>query len=97
VRALKSVDAALTRTIARWRSKDMLSRNYFSHNIPQSGYNVFHVLDQKHYCYVVGRLRRETHRLEPYTTPTTFGDRRRPQLIMRPRVTARHPGQALGT
>jgi uncharacterized protein YkwD len=51
LRALK-VDAALT-SIARWRSKDMITRNYFSHNIPPSGYNVFHVLDQKHYCYVV--------------------------------------------
>jgi cysteine-rich secretory family protein len=31
----------------------MITRNYFSHNIPPSGYNVFHVLDQKHYCYVI--------------------------------------------
>jgi uncharacterized protein YkwD len=51
LKALK-VDATLT-SIARWRSKDMIVRNYFSHNIPPSGYNVFHVLDQKHYCYVV--------------------------------------------
>src|SRR4051794_32787106 len=46
------VDSTLT-SIARWRSKDMITRGYFSHNIPPSGYNVFHVLDQKHYCYVV--------------------------------------------
>jgi uncharacterized protein YkwD len=51
LRALK-VDATLT-SIARWRSKDMITRNYFSHNIPPSGYNVFHVLDKKGYCYVV--------------------------------------------
>jgi uncharacterized protein YkwD len=51
LRALK-VDSALT-SIARWRSKDMITRNYFSHNIPPAGYNVFHVLDQKHYCYVI--------------------------------------------
>jgi uncharacterized protein YkwD len=51
LRALK-IDSALT-SIARWRSKDMITRNYFSHNIPPSGYNVFHVLDQKHYCYVI--------------------------------------------
>ena len=51
LRALK-IDSALT-SIARWRSKDMITRNYFSHNIPPAGYNVFHVLDQKHYCYVI--------------------------------------------
>jgi uncharacterized protein YkwD len=51
LRALK-VDSTLT-SIARWRSKDMITRKYFSHNIPPSGYNVFHVLDQKHYCYVI--------------------------------------------
>jgi uncharacterized protein YkwD len=49
--ALK-VDSTLT-SIARWRSKDMITRNYFSHNIPPAGYNVFHVLDQKHYCYAI--------------------------------------------
>ena len=51
LRALR-VDSTLT-SIARWRSKDMITRNYFSHNIPPSGYNVFHVLDKKGYCYVV--------------------------------------------
>lgn len=49
LRALK-VDSKLT-SIARWRSKDMIQRDYFSHNIPPSGYNVFKVLDQKGYCY----------------------------------------------
>jgi uncharacterized protein YkwD len=49
LRALK-VDSTLA-SLARWRSKDMITRNYFSHNIPPSGYNIFHVLDQKHYCY----------------------------------------------
>ena len=48
LRALK-VDSTLT-SIARWRSKDMIARNYFSHTIPGSS-NVFHVLDQKGYCY----------------------------------------------
>jgi uncharacterized protein YkwD len=51
LKALK-VDSALT-SIARWRSKDMITRGYFSHNIPPSGYNVFHVLDKKHYCYAI--------------------------------------------
>ena len=50
LKALK-VDSTLT-SIARWRSKDMITRNYFSHNVPPSGYNVFAVLD-KGYCYAV--------------------------------------------
>jgi uncharacterized protein YkwD len=44
------VDSKLT-AIARWRSKDMIQRDYFSHTIKGEGYNVFHVLDQKGYCY----------------------------------------------
>jgi uncharacterized protein YkwD len=51
LRALK-VDSKLT-AIARWRSKDMIVRNYFSHTILGTSYNVFHVLDQKGYCYRV--------------------------------------------
>ena len=51
LRALK-VDSTLT-SIARWRSKDMIVRGYFSHNIPPSGYNVFAVLDTKGYCYAI--------------------------------------------
>jgi len=51
LRALK-VDSTLT-SIARWRSKDMIVRNYFSHTILGTSYNVFHVLDQKGYCYHV--------------------------------------------
>ena len=46
------VDSALT-AIARGRSKDMIVRNYFSHNIPPSGYLVFHILDTKGYCYKI--------------------------------------------
>jgi uncharacterized protein YkwD len=44
------VDSTLA-SIARSRSKDMIVRNYFSHNIPPSGYLVFHILDTKGYCY----------------------------------------------
>ena len=44
------VDSTLA-SLARWRSKDMITRNYFSHSIPPGGYNIFHVLDQKGYCY----------------------------------------------
>ena len=51
LRALK-VDATLT-AIARGRSKDMITRGYFSHNIPPSGYNVFAILDKKGYCYAI--------------------------------------------
>ncbi|HEX5824104.1 MAG TPA: CAP domain-containing protein [Candidatus Limnocylindrales bacterium] len=48
-KALK-VDSKLT-AIARSRSKDMIVRNYFSHTILGTSYNVFHVLDTKGYCY----------------------------------------------
>ena len=51
LRALR-VDSTLT-SIARSRSKDMIVRNYFSHNIPPSGYLVFHILDTKGYCYKI--------------------------------------------
>jgi uncharacterized protein YkwD len=49
LRSLK-VDSKLT-AIARWRSKDMIVRDYFSHTIKGTSYNVFHTLDQKGYCY----------------------------------------------
>jgi uncharacterized protein YkwD len=49
LRALK-VDSTLS-SVARWRSKDMITKGYFSHNIPPSGHMVFSVLDSKGYCY----------------------------------------------
>jgi uncharacterized protein YkwD len=48
-RALR-VDSALT-SIARWRSKDMIDRNYFSHSIPPSGKQVFAVMSERGYCF----------------------------------------------
>jgi uncharacterized protein YkwD len=51
LKALK-VDSKLT-AIARSRSKDMIVRDYFSHNIPPSGKNVFSILDSKGYCYSI--------------------------------------------
>ncbi len=51
LRSLK-VDSTLA-AIARSRSKDMIVRNYFSHSIPPAGYNVFHILDTKGYCYKI--------------------------------------------
>jgi uncharacterized protein YkwD len=51
LKALK-VDSKLT-AIARSRSKDMIVRNYFSHDIPPSGKQVFSILDDKGYCYKV--------------------------------------------
>ena len=50
LKALKT-DATLT-AVARWRSKDMIVRDYFSHDIPGFG-KVFKKLDQKGYCYKV--------------------------------------------
>jgi uncharacterized protein YkwD len=46
------VDSKLT-AIARSRSKDMIVRNYFSHTIKGTSYNVFHILDTKGYCYKI--------------------------------------------
>jgi uncharacterized protein YkwD len=48
LKALK-VDATL-RSIARWRSKDMIKRDYFSHDIPGYG-SVFDKMSDKGYCY----------------------------------------------
>ncbi len=45
------VDGTLT-SIARWRSKDMSQRDYFSHDIPGYG-DVFKRMDAKGYCYKV--------------------------------------------
>ena len=50
---------ALTRSsglddVARWRSKDMWDRNYFSHTIPSPpGGNVFDELHRRNICYTV--------------------------------------------
>jgi uncharacterized protein YkwD len=54
LRTLK-LDTAL-RSIARWRSKDMVARDYFSHTIPGSGtdHNVFWYMQYKYdYCFKV--------------------------------------------
>ncbi len=40
-------------SIARWRSKDMITRDYFSHNIPPSGEMVFGVMSDRGYCFHV--------------------------------------------
>jgi uncharacterized protein YkwD len=45
------VDSTLA-SVARWRSKDMIDRDYFSHDIPGYG-SVFKKLDSKGYCYHV--------------------------------------------
>ena len=44
------IDSALT-SIARYRSKDMIQRNYFSHSIPPSGKSVFDVMQERGYCF----------------------------------------------
>ncbi len=50
LKALK-VDSTLT-SVARWRSKDMITRDYFSHSIPGYG-KVWDKLDAIDYCYTV--------------------------------------------
>ena len=48
-----SANASLT-SVARWRSKDMNDRNYFSHNIPSPpGGDVFDELRRRGICYTV--------------------------------------------
>lgn len=47
-----NVDAALT-AIARWRSRDMSVRDYFSHSIPPLGGRVFDVISDEDYCYTL--------------------------------------------
>jgi len=52
---LKSLglDTAL-RTIARWRSQDMVQRDYFSHTIKGTSHNVFYYMQYKYgYCFKV--------------------------------------------
>ena len=44
-------DGALA-SIARWRSKDMITRDYFSHDIPGGG-RVFDTMTARGYCYNV--------------------------------------------
>jgi uncharacterized protein YkwD len=52
LKALKQ-DTAL-RTVARWRSKDMIERDYFSHTIKGTTRNVFWYLQHKYdYCFKV--------------------------------------------
>ena len=46
------VDSTL-HTVARWRSKDMIDRNYFSHDIPGYPGRVFAKLTAVGYCYNV--------------------------------------------
>lgn len=46
-----TVDSTLT-NVARWRSKDMIERNYFSHTIPPANTKVFDELQRIGYCYV---------------------------------------------
>ena len=43
------VDSVLT-SLARWRSKDMIERGYFSHQIPGGG-TVFDAMQRKGYCF----------------------------------------------
>ncbi len=43
-------DASLA-SFARARAKDMIVRNYFSHQIPPDGHTVFNVMSNAGYCY----------------------------------------------
>lgn len=39
--------------LARWRSRDMAERGYFSHSIPPAGTKVFDELSARGYCYLL--------------------------------------------
>lgn len=45
-----AIDPELT-AIARWRSEDMATRDYFSHAIPPAGGRVFEVIQGEGYCF----------------------------------------------
>jgi uncharacterized protein YkwD len=47
-----AVDVELV-SLARWRSRDMAERGYFSHAIPPAGTKVFDELSARGYCYEV--------------------------------------------
>ena len=47
-----AVDVELVE-LARWRSRDMAERGYFSHAIPPAGTKVFDELSARGYCYKV--------------------------------------------
>ena len=40
-------------SLAEWRAQDMSVRDYFSHQIPPQGYEVFHYMDQRGIQYVL--------------------------------------------
>ncbi len=46
-------DSAALHSLAEWRSKDMATRDYFSHQIPPQGYLVFHYMDAQGIKYVL--------------------------------------------
>jgi uncharacterized protein YkwD len=49
-RRLLAIDPALT-AVARWRSRDMVERAYFSHEIPPADGSVFDALSARGYCF----------------------------------------------
>ena len=88
-KALK-VDSEL-RSIARWRSKDMIQRDYFSHDIPGYG-SVFDVMSDKGYCYhIAGENIGWNNAERQHRHPE--GPQRLHGLVRAPR---QHPRQGLG-
>jgi uncharacterized protein YkwD len=69
LKALK-VDSALT-TLARWRSKDMIERDYFSHSIPPDGKKVFDYMTAQGYCYKLAGENIGWNNFDPNTIDAT--------------------------
>ena len=68
-----AVDAALV-SMARWRSKDMIDRDYFSHSIPPDGKKVFDYLSAAGYCYLVAGENIGTNNFPDDTATETIHD-----------------------
>ena len=79
-------------SLARWRSKDQVDRNYFDHTILGTGYQVYHWYDLNGLKYSLGR---REHRLEQRLQRRRFAGRHPPGLHGLARPPGQHPGAEL--
>ena len=79
-------------SLARWRSKDLVDRNYFNHTILGTGYQVYHWYDTQRAELPLGR---REHRLEQRLQRRRFAGRRPPRLHGLAGAPREHPGAGL--
>ena len=79
-------------SLARWRSKDQVDRNYFDHTILGTGYQVYHWYDTNGLNYSLGR---REHRLEQRLQRRRFAGGHPPGLHGLARAPRQHPGVEL--